>query len=84
MAGTPSKVTETLLPERCPPITVASDPGTTGVAPNVAALTTLETVGDVTVGGGGGGGGGGAAATVRVIGMVWLPALPALMVIVAW
>ena len=47
----------------------------------VAAFTTPDTVTDGSVTGGGGGGG--AAATVKVSGIVWLPAAPALMVTVA-
>src|ERR1017187_7819758 len=71
----PSKVTATLLPERCEPIRVVSDPGTRGATCRVAAFNTwLTTTVGVT---GAGGGGAGAAGTV------WLPAAPALTMTVA-
>src|SRR5450432_1278964 len=83
-AAAPSNVTATALPKRFVPNTVASEPETSGVASSVAAFTTLPTVTDGAVGGGSGGGGGsGAACTVRVKGMVWLPAAPPLMPMVA-
>src|ERR1017187_4042111 len=74
----PSNVTATLLPERCEPIRVASDPATSGATFRVAAFNTwlTATVG-VT------GGGAGAASTVRKTAMLLLPAAPALTITVA-
>src|SRR3954451_6471712 len=72
----PSKVTATLLPDRCEPIRVASDPATRGDTCRLAALSTWLTTT-------GGGGGGGAAVTVRTTGMLWLPADPPFTMIVA-
>src|ERR1019366_9231042 len=75
----PSKVTATLLPARCEPIRVASDPATRGVTCRVAAFSTwLTATGGVT-----GGGGGGGAVTVRKTGTLKLPAAPALTMTVA-
>src|SRR5579872_2708002 len=70
-AGVPSKVTDRLDPENWLPIIVASEPGAKGPGDSVAALSTLDTVGD----------GGGAGVMVSVIGMTRVPAMgPASMV----
>src|ERR1035438_7820590 len=55
----PSKVTATLLPERCEPIRVVSDPGTRGATCRVAAFNTWLTTAVGVTGAGGGGAGAG-------------------------
>ena len=61
----PSNVTATILPERCDPINVVSDPATSGATCRVAAFNTWLTM---TLGVTGGGGGG--AVTFRMTGML--------------
>ena len=51
----PSNVTATLLPERCDPISVASDPATSGATCREAAFSTWLTITEGVTGGGGGG-----------------------------
>src|SRR4051812_22118320 len=83
VAAVPSNAAETVLPDRCDPITVNRDPATNGVAWKDAAFTTCETVGSAVMGGGGGGTGG-AGATLRGSGRLWPPPPPPLIVMVAW
>src|SRR4051812_13395140 len=71
VAADPSNVTATVLPARCDPMMVASEPATSGVTANVAAFTArlTVTVAAGVTGGGGGGGTTGAAATFNVSGI---------------
>src|ERR1035438_4520128 len=62
----PSKATATLLPERCEPIRVVSDPGTRGATCRVAAFNTWLTTTVGVTGAGGGGAGAAVALTMTV------------------
>src|SRR5260370_38966404 len=59
VAGMPSKVTDTLAPFKCEPLTIAKDPGDTAVETGRAAVPTLCSTMVEGRGTGGAGGGGG-------------------------